>query len=170
MLLLAALGLHCYVGFLYLCRVGGQSSLQGTSFLLQWLLSVEHGFQMRGLPVVAVCGLRSHDVQIQLFCDMWDLSRSRIEPISLSLAGGSLTTRPPEKTPKFYFYVIFNCIYQHLGLPCGLAGKEYTCNMEDLGLIPGLERSAGKGNSYPLQYFSLENPIESIGLQRVGHN
>ena len=26
-----------------------------------------------------------------------------------------------------------------LGIPCGSTGKETTCNMEDLGLIPGLE-------------------------------
>ena len=29
--------------------------------------------------------------------------------------------------------------------------------MEDLGLIPGLGRSPGEGNSYPLQYSGLEN-------------
>ena len=39
-----------------------------------------------------------------------------------------------------------------LGFPCGSAGKESTCNAEDLGLIPGLRRSPGKGNGYPLQY------------------
>ena len=31
-------------------------------------------------------------------------------------------------------------------------GKESTCNAGDLGLIPGLERSLGEGNGYPLQY------------------
>ena len=30
--------------------------------------------------------------------------------------------------------------------------KESACNAEDLGLIPGLRRSPGEGNSYPLQY------------------
>ena len=40
----------------------------------------------------------------------------------------------------------------------------------DLGLIPGLERSPGEGNSYPLQYSGLENSMDSIstGSQRVG--
>ena len=37
-----------------------------------------------------------------------------------------------------------------LGLPCGAAGKESTCNVGDLGSVPGLGRSPGKGNSYPL--------------------
>ena len=38
--------------------------------------------------------------------------------------------------------------------PCkgSSAGKESTCNSGDLGLIPGLGRSAGEGISFPLQY------------------
>ena len=36
--------------------------------------------------------------------------------------------------------------------PDGSAGKESTRNVEDLGLIPGLRRSPGEGNDYPLQY------------------
>ena len=32
------------------------------------------------------------------------------------------------------------------------AGKESACNAGDSGLIPGSERSAGEGLSYPLQY------------------
>ena len=33
-------------------------------------------------------------------------------------------------------------------------------NAEDPGLIPGLERSAGEENGYPLQYFCLENSMD----------
>ena len=33
------------------------------------------------------------------------------------------------------------------GFPCGSAGKESACNVEDLGLIPGLGRSPGGGKS-----------------------
>ena len=36
--------------------------------------------------------------------------------------------------------------------------KESTCNVEDLGSIPGLARSP-EGNGYPLQYSGLENSI-----------
>ena len=32
-----------------------------------------------------------------------------------------------------------------LGFPCGSAGKESTCNVGDLGSIPGLGRSPGEG-------------------------
>ena len=49
-----------------------------------------------------------------------------------------------------------------LGFPCGLAGKESTSNAGDLGLIPGLERTPGEGNGYPLQYSSLENLMDCI--------
>ena len=37
------------------------------------------------------------------------------------------------------------------GFPGSSAGKESTCNVRDLGLIPGFGRFPGEGNSYPLQ-------------------
>ena len=49
-----------------------------------------------------------------------------------------------------------------LGFPCGSAGKESTCNAGELGLIPGLGRSLGERNSYPLQYSGLENSMDCI--------
>ena len=45
------------------------------------------------------------------------------------------------------------------GFPCGSAGKEATCNAGDLSSIPGLRRSPGEGNGYPLQYSGLENSM-----------
>ena len=47
-----------------------------------------------------------------------------------------------------------------LGFPCGSAGKEFACNTGNLGLIPGLGRYPGEGNSYPLQYSGLENSMD----------
>ena len=47
-----------------------------------------------------------------------------------------------------------------LGFPGGSAGKESTCNVGDLGSIPGLGRSPGEGNGYPLQYSDLENSMD----------
>ena len=44
------------------------------------------------------------------------------------------------------------------GFPGGSDGKEYTCNVGDLGLIPGLGRSPGEGKGYPLQYSGLRIP------------
>ena len=49
-----------------------------------------------------------------------------------------------------------------LGFFCGSTGKESTCNVGDLGLIPGLGRSPREGNCYPLQYSGLENSIDCI--------
>ena len=46
--------------------------------------------------------------------------------------------------------------------PRGSAGKEYACNVEDLGSIPGLGRSPGEGKGYLLQYFGLENSTECM--------
>ena len=48
------------------------------------------------------------------------------------------------------------------GFPGGSAGKESTCNVGDLGSIPGLGRSPREGNGYPLQYSSLENPMNYV--------
>ena len=36
---------------------------------------------------------------------------------------------------------------------CGSAGKESTCNVQDLGSISGLERSPGEGIGYPTPVF-----------------
>ena len=50
-------------------------------------------------------------------------------------------------------------------------------DIRDAGLIPGLGRSTGEGHGNPLQYSSLENPMDrgawgvwSIRSQRVGHD
>ena len=51
-----------------------------------------------------------------------------------------------------------------LDFPCGSAGKESSCNVGDLGLIPGLGRSPGERNGYPLQYSGLENSMDCIVL------
>ena len=40
-----------------------------------------------------------------------------------------------------------------------LSGKESTCQAGDMGLIPGFGRSPGEGNSNPLQYSWLGNPM-----------
>ena len=41
--------------------------------------------------------------------------------------------------------------------------KNLAHNAGDLGLIPGLGRSPGEGNGYPLQYPGLENSMDCIG-------
>ena len=46
--------------------------------------------------------------------------------------------------------------------PGGSDGKESACNEGDLGLIPGLGRSPGRGHGNPLQYSGLENPCKEL--------
>ena len=56
--------------------------------------------------------------------------------------------------PNFMFFTV------HMGLPCGSAGKESACSAGDPGSTPGLGRSPGEENSYPLQYSGLENSMD----------
>ena len=44
--------------------------------------------------------------------------------------------------------------------PGGSDCKASAYNAGDLGSIPGLGRSPGEGNSNPLQYSCLENPMD----------
>ena len=46
------------------------------------------------------------------------------------------------------------------GFPGELDGKESACNAGDPGLIPGLGRSLGEGNGYPLQCSCLRNSMD----------
>ena len=51
-----------------------------------------------------------------------------------------------------------------VGFPGGSEGKESACNAGDLGSVPGLGRSLGEGNGYPLQY---SPPGKSHGQRSV---
>ena len=56
-----------------------------------------------------------------------------------------------------------------MGFPCVSAGKEATCNAEDLGSIPGLGRSPGKGKGYPLQNSGLEKSQTRLSALSAFH-
>ena len=45
------------------------------------------------------------------------------------------------------------------GFPGGSDGKEFACNVGNLGSIPGSGRS-GEGNGYPLQCSCLQNSMD----------
>ena len=53
-------------------------------------------------------------------------------------------------------------MYVYIGFSSRSPGKESACNVGDLDLIAGLERSPGEGNGYPLQYSGLENSMDCI--------
>ena len=43
---------------------------------------------------------------------------------------------------------------------CSSDSKESVCNAGDLGSIPGLGRSSGEGNGYPLQHSGLKKSMD----------
>ena len=47
-----------------------------------------------------------------------------------------------------------------MGFPDSSVGKESVCNAGDPSWIPGLGRSAGEGEGYPLLYSGLENSTD----------
>ena len=59
-----------------------------------------------------------------------------------------------------------------MGLPCGSAGKESTCNVGDLGLILGWEDplEKRKATHSSILVWIIPWTVQSMGLQRVGHN
>ena len=57
-------------------------------------------------------------------------------------------------------FLIANSLFNTQAFLGDSVGKESTCNTKDLGLIPELRRSPGEGNSNPLQYSCLENPMD----------
>ena len=60
-----------------------------------------------------------------------------------------------------------------VGFPGGSAGKESTCDVGDLGSIPGSGTFPGGGHGNPLQYSCLENlhgQRSLVGSKRVGHD
>ena len=70
--------------------------------------------------------------------------------------------------PLFSFFKVVNIYFSlhkiYMGFPGTSAGKEPTCNVGDLGLIPRLGRSPGEGNDYPTPVFW---PGEFHGLRSL---
>ena len=73
----------------------------------------------------------------------------------------------PEKEIYIFLLYFFSGYLAFLGLPGSTAGKESVFNAGDLGSIPGLGRSPREGNGNPLQYSSLENPMDCTNITFV---
>ena len=58
---------------------------------------------------------------------------------------------------------------QLFGFPGGSDGKEFACNAEDQGSVPGCVRSPGEENGGPLQYSCLENSMERGAWRATVH-
>ena len=79
---------------------------------------------------------------------------------SRALSGTALLICPslnPPMPPQGHLHFKLQVIAL-LGFPGGSDGKESACNAGDLGLIPWLGRSPGRGHGNPLQYSCLGNP------------
>ena len=93
----------------------------------------------------------------------WQLNQSEYKIKYLALSQGE------KKRDKIHPQLDLKCAFVLngrfsglLGSPAGSAGKDSTCNAGDLGSVPGLGRSPGEGDSYPLQYSGLENSMDCI--------
>ena len=80
---------------------------------------------------------------------------------SLRLTGAHLPPSSPESAHPGRSSDFLHCAFLP-GFPGGSAGKESTCNVGDLGLIPGLGRSPGEGKGYPFQYSGLDKSMDCI--------
>ena len=67
-----------------------------------------------------------------------------------------------EETQPGYLQLLFILKDTSKYFPGSSAGKESARSVGDLGSTPGLGRSPGEGNTYPLQYSGLENSVDSI--------
>ena len=72
----------------------------------------------------------------------------------ISLCDLILTSLMVSHVEHLFMHILAIC----MGFPAGSDGKESSCNVGDLGLIPGSGRSPGGENGNPLQYSCLENP------------
>ena len=65
-------------------------------------------------------------------------------------------------------HILFNK-FINTGFPGSSDGIESACIVGDPGCIPGLGRSPGEGNDYPLQYSFLENPMNTRAWWAIVH-
>ena len=56
-----------------------------------------------------------------------------------------------------------------MGFPGNSNSKESVCNDGDLGSMPELGRSPGRGHGNPFQYSCLENPMDGGACQATAH-
>ena len=59
----------------------------------------------------------------------------------------------------YIYLLLYVCVYR-MGLPWWLNGKEFPCNVGDVGSIPGSGRPPGGGHGNLLQCSCLEHPMD----------
>ena len=63
------------------------------------------------------------------------------------------------------FFLMLSLLYW--AYPGSSDGKESAFNVGDLGLIPGLGRSPGKGKGNPFQYSGQENSVHGVAKSQT---
>ena len=105
--IVAALGLCCCAWAFSSC---GAWTPHCHGFLLQaQALGLQASVVAVGMGALK-CRLGSCGAWAKLFHSKWHLSEPGMEPGSLALAGGFLTTGPPEKAQVLYFCRVFFCM------------------------------------------------------------
>ena len=102
----------------------------------------------------------SHSVVSVVSYSLLILQARILEWVAVPFSRGS--SQPRDQTQVFHIarWILYHL--SHQGFPGGTSGKESACQCrrhKNVGLIPGLGRPCGVGNSYPLQYSGLENSM-----------
>ena len=130
------------------------SSPRRTSFHVIWVLWGPEQNYEKGKP----------DFSITFLSWMWVNEENLLKNVNALICQSTFWKRvPQESNEQIYCWV---CSTVPFG---GSDSKESTCNAGDLGLIPGLERFPGEGNSYPFQYFGLENSMDRAAWWATVH-
>ena len=118
---------------------------------------------------------------LQLYPTLWDLMDCSIPGspvhgilqarilgwIATPSSRGSSCSR--DQTRVSHVYLLWQGGSILLDFPCGSDSKDFACNAEDWGLIPGSGRSPGEGNGNPPQYSRLENPMDRGAWWTIVH-
>ena len=95
-------------------------------------------------------------IELMMLSNFLILCHPLLPSIFLSIRVFSSDSALHIRQAKYWSFSFSISSFNEWGFPCGSAGKESTCNVGDLGSIPGLGRSPGEQKGYPLQYSGLE--------------
>ena len=91
--------------------------------------------------------------------EAWGAAAHRVAKSQTQLSTWTTATAWHSQSPCSFMTQVSQAL--PMGFPGGSDHKESACIVGDSGWIPGLGRSPGKGNGYPLQYSFLENSMDS---------
>ena len=130
-LLSAVLGLCCCARALSSCSKRGSTphcsvqASQCSGFSCCGALALGARASAIGARALSSCGswglehrLSGCGARAQLLHGTWDLPRPGIEPVSPALAGGFLTTAPPEKSPSHFLFFNLFILFIYFWLHC----------------------------------------------------